>query len=69
VVDGKGNELHSSPISSESSQEGEVFVGLLLELIVASEVPTEADLDDDEVAYFLVDVGQVGEEVSSTLRA
>ena len=37
-----------------------VFLLLLLELNVAAEVPAEADLDDDEGAFLLVEGGRVG---------
>ena len=53
VTDGKGNELHSSPIPFEGRNEEGVFIGLLVELNVAAEVHAEADLDDDEYALFL----------------
>ena len=56
----KGNELHPSPVSFEGRHEGGVFLGLLLELNVSVEVPTEADLDDDEGALFLVKRARVG---------
>ena len=44
----KGNELHPSPISSKGRDEEGVFLGLLVELNVAAEVPAEAALGDDE---------------------
>jgi hypothetical protein len=60
VADGKGNKLHPSPVSSEGRQEWGVFLGLLLELIVASEIHAETDLDDDEGAFFLVEGDRIG---------
>ena len=60
VADGKGNELHPSPIPSEGRDEGGVFLGLFVELNVAAEVPAEADLDEDEGALLSVEGGRVG---------
>ena len=60
MADWEGNELHPSPVSPEGRQEGEIFLVLLLELNIAAKVPTEANLDDDEGAFFLVDGGRVG---------
>ena len=60
MADGKGNELHSSPISSEGRDEGGVFLDLLVELNVAAEVRVEADLDDDEGTLFSVKRDRVG---------
>jgi len=60
VADGKGNELHSSPIPYEVRDEGGVFLGLLVEINLAAEVLAEADLDDDEGAPFSVKRGRVG---------
>jgi hypothetical protein len=59
VADGKGNELHPSPLSSEGRDERGVFLGLLVELNVAAEVLAEANLDDDEGALFYVKRGRV----------
>ena len=47
VTDGKGDELHPSPVFTEGRDEGGVLLGLLVELIVAAEVSVEVDLDDD----------------------
>jgi len=60
VTDGKGSELHPSPIPSESHDEGGVFLGLLVELNVATEVPAKADLDDDESVMLFVKRGRFG---------
>ena len=60
VADGEGNELHPSPVSSEGRNEEGVFLCLFLDLNVATEVPTETDLYDDEGALFLVERGRVG---------
>ena len=60
MADWEGNELHPSPVSSEGLQEAEVFLVFLLELNITAKVPAEADLDDDEGAFFLVDGGRVG---------
>ena len=56
MADGKGNEIHPSPISSEGHQ---YLLVLLLELNVAAEVPAKADLDDDEGVFFLLEGGRV----------
>jgi len=54
VADGKSNKLHPSPILSKGRDEGRgVFLGLLVELNVATEVLAEADLDDAGVALLL----------------
>ena len=60
VADGKGSELHPFPIPFEGRDEEGFFLGLLVELNVAAEVPAEADLDDDEGALFYVKRGRVG---------
>ena len=57
-----GYELHPFLVSSEGRQERGVFLGLLLKLNVAAEILAEADLDDDEGAFFLVEGGRVGGE-------
>ena len=57
---GKAHKLHPSPISSKGRQEMEVLLVLLLELNVATKVPAEVDLYDDEGAFFLVVGGRVG---------
>ena len=60
VADGKGDELHPSSVSFEGRQEWRVFYGLLLELNVAAEIYAEANFDEDEGVFFLVDGGRVG---------
>ncbi len=60
VADGKGNELHPSPIPSEYRNEGGVLLGLLVEFNVAAEVRAEADLDDDEGALYFVEICRIG---------
>ena len=42
-------------MSSEGHGEGGVFLGIFLDLNVAAEVPTKADLYDDEGALFPVE--------------
>ena len=59
-ADGKGNELHPSPIPYEGRDERGVFLGLLVKLNVAAEIHAYADFDDDEGALFLVKRGRVG---------
>jgi hypothetical protein len=60
VADGEGNELQPSPVLFETrNDEGGVFLGLCLDLSVASEVPAEADLDENEAALCPVKKGQV----------
>ncbi len=49
VANGDGHEFYLPPYRLERVDKGGVLGGLLLELLVASEVPTEADLDEDEV--------------------
>ena len=60
VADREGHKLHPSPTFSEGRDEGEVLLGLLIELNVAAEVPAEADLDDDEGAFFCINRSWVG---------
>ena len=55
VADGDADELDASPISSEGAKEGVVLLGLLGELVVAPEVPAEADLEEDEGAVLAVE--------------
>jgi hypothetical protein len=59
VVDGDGYELHLAPERLELVDEGGVLDGLLLAPLVASEVLSEADLDDDQVALLAVEGGGV----------
>jgi hypothetical protein len=60
VADREGNELHPFPILFEGRDEGGVFLGLLVDLDVAAEVPAEADLDNDEGAQFPIERGRIG---------
>ncbi len=60
VANGKGSELHPSPVFFEGRYERGVLLGLLVELSVAAEVSAKADLDDDEGALFFVKRGRVG---------
>ena len=60
MADREGHELHPSPICREGRDEGAIFLGLLVELNVSVEVPTEADLDEDEGALLSVEGGRVG---------
>ena len=55
VSDGEGDELHSPPVLPEGLDEGKVLVGLVFSFVIASQVPAESDLDDDEDAVFLVE--------------
>ena len=59
VADRDGDELHFTPDGFEGGDEGSVLGGLLLKPLLTSEVPTEADLDDDECALFQVEGGRV----------
>ncbi len=47
VADGDGHELHLALKRFELVDEWDVFGGILLEPLVASEVLAETDLDDD----------------------
>ncbi len=60
MADGECNEIHPSPIPSEGRDEGGEFLGLLVDLNVATEVPAKADLGNDEGSLFLVERGRVG---------
>ncbi len=55
AADGNGHKFHLSPFSFESVDEWGVLDGLLLKLLVATEVPAESDLDDDKVALLAVE--------------
>ncbi len=56
----EGHKLHPSPVFSEGRDEGGVLLGLLVKLDVAAEVPTKADLDEDEGALHYIEGGRVG---------
>ncbi len=60
VTDREGHKLHPSSVFSEGCDEGGVLLGLLVELNVATEVLTEADLDEDEGALLYAEGGGVG---------
>ncbi len=49
------HEIHLSPQRFESCDEKGVLGGLLLKPRVASEVPVESDIDEDEVALLVVE--------------
>ncbi len=66
MANGKGDELHPSPVFSEGRYEGGVLLGFLVELRVATVVSAKADLDDDEGALFLSKEIGSGEGVSMT---
>ena len=53
MADREGHEHHSSPVFPESRDEG-IFLGFLVELNVAAEVPAETDLDEDEGALLFI---------------
>jgi hypothetical protein len=60
VSDREGNELHPFPIFIEHrDKERVVFLGLLRESDVATEVPAEANLDDDigATCFLLKEIG------------
>ena len=60
MTDREGDKLDPSPLSFEGRDEGEVLLGIFVELVVAAEVLAEADLDDDEGALFYVEGCRVG---------
>ncbi len=65
VSNWEGDEIHCSPMFLEGRDERGVFLGLGGELIFATKVSTESNLDDDNGAEFLVEgvrvrVGGVG---------
>ena len=55
VADEDAYELDASPISSEGEKERVVILGLLEELVIAPEVPSNADLEEDEGADLAVE--------------
>ncbi len=61
MADGKGIDIHPPSVFFEGCHEWAVFLGLLLELNIAVEVPAKADLDDDKGAFFLVEGAWGGE--------
>ena len=46
MADGDADEVDSAPIASERNQKRVVLVGFFLALLVAAEVPAEADLEE-----------------------
>ncbi len=60
VSDGDGDEFHSSPMLLESRNEGCVLLGILRVFLVASEVPGELNLYEDEGACLFVEVDLAG---------
>ncbi len=59
VADGDGHELHLAPDGLEGGDKGGFLHSLLLFSLVASKVPAESDLDDNEVALLAVKVVRV----------
>ena len=59
MADGDGHEFHFTPHHFESYAEWGVLGGLLLKPLMASEVPAESDLDEDEVALLAVESARV----------
>ena len=50
VADEDANEVNPSPITPERGHQGVVLIGFYLELLVAADVPSEADLEEHEGA-------------------
>ncbi len=59
VANGDGHENHLSPHLLECVDEGDVLGGLLLTSLVATEVPTEEYLIEDEVAVLPVECRRI----------
>ncbi len=59
VADGDADELDASPIFAEGCEKGEVLVGMLFVFLIATEVPAEADLEEEEGAIFPVERAKV----------
>ena len=55
MADGNANEVNPSPITSERGHQGVVLIGFFLELLVATEVLAEADLEEDEGVVLAVE--------------
>ena len=67
-ADGGAEEVDPSPVASKRGHQGVVLVRFLLELLVAAEVPANADLKEDEGAVLAVEEvdvpGRVGRHLS-----
>jgi len=59
VSDGDGDELYFSPVLLEGRDEGRLFLGLLCEFVIASEVSAKFDFYEDECEPHLVDIVQI----------
>ena len=59
VPDGEGDKLNPSPVFPEGPDEGGYFLFFLCEIDFATGDFTEADLDGDDVALFLVEGDRV----------
>ncbi len=59
VADGDGHDFYLSPHRFEGGDEWGVLDGLLLKPLVASEVLTESDFEEDEVALLAVESARV----------
>jgi hypothetical protein len=59
MSNGEGDELYCFLVFLEGRDEGGILVGLGFEFVFTTQVPTESDLDDNESAEFLVEVGRI----------
>ncbi len=55
MADGDAHELDSSPVSAEGGEQGEVLVGILGVLLVATEEHAEAHLYEDDGAVLPIE--------------
>ncbi len=55
MVDGIGDELYLSRILLEGPDKGGLFLGLFRDLVVATEISTEADFEKNKGALLLVE--------------
>ena len=69
MADGDAYEVDPSPIASERGHQGVVLVGFFLQLLVAAEVPAEADLEEGEGAVLAVEGVNFRDGSASTPRA
>ncbi len=69
VADEDAHELDASPILSDGEEEGVVLNGLLVELLLESEVSLEADLKEDGGAILAVEEVEVRCGSAGTPRA